>query len=36
MHICPIDMPVSVTAYVRRRRGQFEHVRAHCRHQPKR
>ncbi len=36
MHTCPVSMPVHVTAYVRRKRGVTEQVRAHCRHMPKR
>ena len=34
MMSCPLDAPVSVSAYVRFRFGKWEEVRSHCRSLP--
>ena len=36
MLMCPIQSPVHVNAYLRRRFGRWERVREHCRSNPRR
>jgi DNA replication protein DnaC len=36
MAVCPLHMPVAVREYPRFRFGRWEHVRSHCRSQPRR